>query len=597
MCCLFIACTTKLIEPERYNLALEKMKSRGPDSTKVESFKIGNRNVFLGFNRLAILDVSSRADQPLSKDNVSIVFNGEIYNFLELRKELEKKKGVIFRTTSDTEVILQLYLEQGISFIEKLRGMFSIVIVDRNLEKIFVVRDRFGIKPLYYLKNEKGVFLSSTIDSLSLFLDKNDINIDYFGRRILLDPFVGFDCDTPFKQIKAILPGTFTEIGMDMVFHTKSYYSIDSITDKDFTNEEIHNLFISSINEHLISDVPVSSTLSGGFDSSLISVLASRKNKNLNIFSVYIDESDNESKSDFYYAGLVYDSIKSNGAVFNKTVVSSDISLDEIDNIVHILGTPIYDQRVFVWNAIYKAVHDKSIKVLLNGQGADELWYGYYPQISLWSWFSYLYHEDLTKENVRKYFINSYRQSALYNMYSNEVLDKFEKNIDKVYDEINSLKNSSSEKKLSVYMLHHVLPSLLAFEDSMSMKNSVEVRVPFMDHRIVEMALSIPVEKHLLKTKKGKDLLKQVFVDYLPSEVINREKSPLPKNHTSDKYITALFDSHLDEIIKSPLVNKLYNKDEILKLTQNKDTGFYGGVGEAKLQILSTWRFEEIYYG
>lgn len=597
MCCLFVACTIESLEAEKCDFALQRMKNRGPDSTKTKKIKFGNKNLFLGFNRLSIQDISPRADQPFTENDVTIVFNGEIYNFIELRKKLEKSTNVTFETSSDTEVILKLYLIEGVNCINKLRGMFSIIIVDRRIKKIFVIRDRFGIKPLYYMRTSKGFYLSSTIDSLTLFLDKEELNIDYFSRRMLLDPFVGYNCETPFKQIKAIPPGTITEITEEMDSKTESYYSINNITNHDFTYNEINELVISSVKEHLISDVPVSSALSGGFDSSLISVLTSNQKKNLNVFSVYIDENENESKSDYYYARLVYDAIKENGAIFNKVEVSPNISINEIDDIVRILGTPIYDQRVFVWNAIYKAVNQAGIKVLLNGQGADELWYGYYPQISLWNWFSCLYHETLSKRNVSYYFKKSYEQSALYGIYTKEVLDKFEGYIDEVYEELSLTNNSSSEKKISIYMLNHVLPSLLTFEDSLSMKNSVEVRVPFVDHRLIETALSIPVEKHLLDTKKGKDLLKVVFANYLPSEVINREKSPLPKNHTSDDYISKLFDSNIENILKSPLVNKLYNIDKLLELKHNLNTSFYGGIGEAKLQILSTWRFEEIYNG
>ena len=576
---------------------LSLLKYRGPDSTNVKTFVFASYKMAVGFNRLAIQDLSPSADQPFSKHQITILFNGEIYNKYELQKELQLTSDVRFETNSDTEVLLDLYNNYGIEFLNKVRGMFAIVIVDHRLNQIYLARDRFGIKPLYFTSHASGVSFASDIRSIHALIDKREVNMSFFERRILLDPFVGHNNDAPFTNIRSLEPGTYVCITNDLRLIETRYYDLSMVATEYVTppNEAIRELFTHSVIEHLVSDVPVGAALSGGFDSSLISVIASRALKQIKMFSIRIGETNNESLEDLYYGDVVFDSINHPQKQRILTSVEKPVDLELIDELVGALGAPLYDQRAFVWDSLYQGVKQENIKVLLNGQGADELWYGYYPKLAIWNWFSVLYHEELSVQTVENYVRSANRQSALYGKLAipDEQITKY--SIDIFNSIVRQTDEQDNKKMLTLFMVNTVLRALLNFEDVFSMRHSVEVRVPFLDHRFVELALKIPEKEHLAPTYRGKDLLKRVFDGHIPRPVIERTKSPLPKARGDNQEIKRLFLSYLPQIKAAPLVKELYKLSELDNLATQAESEFYGGSGEAMLQILSTWRFAEVF--
>ena len=594
MCGLIGAITRHSISIEKVKTVLSQMKYRGPDSTGTAIVKFKYGYITLGFNRLAIQDLSEVANQPFTKNDITILLNGEIYNKIELRELLFKKHDVFFITDSDTEVALEGYFHFGENFISRLRGMFALVIVDHKKQKVFIYRDRFGIKPIYILKNIGDLYFSSDIKSL-IYLSGNDsINLDYFARNLLLDPFVGYDESTAFENIFSLLPGSYLEIDIDGIVHQHQYYRIsDVLINNEVINQSaVRKLFMNSVSEHLLSDVPVGCALSGGFDSSLISVIARQESESCKLFfTIDLGKEHNIFKDDPFHGKLVYNTFDKDKTEFIPVQLNIPWSLETIDLLIQTLGSPLYDNRTLVWYNFYNEVK-KHCTVLLNGQGADELWYGYYPKI--WNWFSNLFHEDFNSHSIRQYFTNRKNNSAVFGLLSSYVYSRFDYFVQDVIEKIlSSTKESNNHKKITLFMVKTVLASLLNFEDATSMLSSVEVRVPFLDHRFVEMALSLDSEAHLGSTKKGKDFLKKAFNNYLPSEVIEREKSPLPK--PLDVGIVALYDKHFDEISSSSLVRELYEWKQLNNFTKNKTQGFYGTPSEAMVQIISTWRFGEFY--
>jgi len=475
--------------------------------------------------------------------------------------------------------------------------MFAFALFDHIEKTLLLVVDRFGIKPLYYSIEGQNVFFSSDINAIWKMRSKNDLNIEYFNRNIYLDHFIGFTQETPFKGIDLLSPGSYLIFKDDNV-EIKKYYDISNISfGHTLENEEnLASLFETSVKNHLISDVAIGCNLSGGFDSSLIAVFASKYNAAIKFLSVNPNVSIEDKHSDLFYSKFLYDFVSSETSSYHNVSFEESWSLSSIDRFVTSLGTPIYDDRVVVWNALYSYAKKSGVKVVLNGQGADELWYGYYPKI--WRWFSNLFHEQLDIESVSNYINKQLKSSAIGQSLncSKKLQTKYN---EELYHRIKCSTNELNDhKQLTCFMINSVLPSLLKFEDSISMLNSVEVRVPFLDHKLVEYALSMPSQTHLQCTFQGKDYLKKVFRNHLPIEIIERTKKPLPKGDLNNDTINNLFLTNINELKNSDLIGKLYDRSKLAALLQLRDqNGFYGRPKEAMLQILTTWRFEKLFCG
>lgn len=507
-------------------------------------------NLGFGYRRLSIIDLSQSGHQPMSSLDRSlwIEFNGEIYNYLDIKNELISK-GYKFKSTADTEVILYAYQEWGYDCLNKFNGMWAFAIWDNNKKELFCARDRFGDKPFYYYKDENKFTFASEIKAI---LADNSIDrklnmplvYDYFVLNL-----INHTNETFFKNIYCLPPANYLVLKKDS-FELKRYYNL-SYND-DFSrydekqlnkySEELKELLFDSVKIRLGSDVPLGCSLSGGLDSSSIVCVYyellsrdSEKNRKVDIktFSaVYHDETVSEKKH-------IEEIIKKTGAQYHYIYPNMNDFEGELNNFIYQLDEPFISTSMYAqWN-VMKLTRQNNIKVILDGQGADEIFAGY-------EWHLPIYHAELAKRgNISKYINEIKKISLLRNRSTIEtcinsilkmsasaaphylkMLNKpqrkiFNHNFISKYKEreiIFQKSNTNLQKRLFEEETGYNLQQLLRYGDRNSMGHSVETRTPFVDHRIVELALSIP---SIYKIHNGwsKYILRYAMKDLLPESI------------------------------------------------------------------------------
>jgi len=535
----------------------DSMKHRGPDDFGI--YFSDDKTLGLAHRRLAIIDLSTKAKQPMSNEekNVWIVFNGEIYNYKELRDNLKEKH--VFTSNSDTEVIVHLYEEKGIKLINDLRGMFSFALWDGKKRKLFLVRDRVGVKPLYYTQFDKKIFFASEIKALLVNPDiprQVDEKSLYHYLSFLTTP----PPNTLFKGIKKLAGGSLLEINeagdikekkyWDVLDHTKSFTDLE----ENEMSEKILDELRLSVQYRKISDVPVGVFLSGGIDSSTNARLFSEgETKTVKTFSIgYEGNQSNE----FVYARKMAKLVNSDH--HEKKLNVKDL-MDFISEMVFFQDEPIADPVCVPIYYVSKLARENDVVVCQVGEGSDELFWGY-P-----SWKTVHKLEKLNNLPASKFFerilskiyevtgrdegmpyellrralddepifwggIEAFTEKEKKQLLSPRLREKF---IDySSFEVIKSYKKRFDEKAvektpvnwMSYLDLNLRLPELLLMRvDKMSMAVSLEARVPFLDHKFVELAMSIPEE---VKTKNNelKYILKKSVSGLIPDELIYRKK-------------------------------------------------------------------------
>lgn len=542
-------------------------RHRGPDDGGV--FVDEKNGLVLGHRRLSILDVSSAGHQPMSyagksekrkvkSDKFLIVFNGEIYNFKELRKDLEEK-GYEFKTKTDTEVILALYAEYGEESFSMLRGMFAFVLWDEEKKKLFLVRDRYGIKPLYYAKSDFGVVFASTVGAIKVseminLTENKDAKIYFLTFGSIPGPY------TTFNEIKSVKPGYFLEIsnppagggkiGIDaanaMTVKENKYYD-SSLPFFKKTNDlreiavkKIRGILEESVRLHLISDAPLGVFLSGGLDSSVLAALSAKMRKT-RIMTLGIDFKEKEF-SEAKYRTEVVSRIKSD---HKETIVSKDDFNKEIGNIFSFMDQPSIDgvNTYFV----SRAAKQIGLKTVLSGIGSDEIFMGYHyfrvvkfirlaqklspkfifsllPKKGKWGRLQWLKekHPFYSYIALRGIF-SPLEITEILKINEKEVWAAVRKLLD-ILPKKNELKKLSAPDLQSYFDLSFYMQNqLLKDTDFMSMAHSLEIRVPFLDHILVEYLSSLPAEMKL-SGKYPKQLLIDAVSDILPRSVRERSK-------------------------------------------------------------------------
>jgi asparagine synthase (glutamine-hydrolysing) len=534
------------IDPEITNSIKDSLEHRGPDFSKIEYI---DNKVVLIHTRLAIIDLDQRSNQPMvSKDKrYSIVFNGEIYNFKEIRKTLEAK-GVNFYTDGDTEVLLEGYIHFGSDVLQLLRGQFSFAIYDSKEKSFFLARDRVGIKPLYFaLNNNKFIFSSElkAIEKSNLFPFSADFDSYVAYLRHLAVPTYR----TGNKNISKLEPGQFLYLDKNKNISKYKYWDPFCIEeDESITEQEaiskVEELLIESVNYRKVSDVEVGLFLSGGLDSSLIGKLMS-KNTNSNVKGFNIDYEEHfegyqgEVEEARFAAknigvNLVEDKIQYSDfkkIIDNYSFYQDDLVGDEV-------GIPLY--------FLGKSSKKNGIKVVQVGEGADELFYGY----DHWLRFMKLnrYIKPITKSSSINIQFKNHRTNMLSNILLNRtsfaggalgfnlpeiddllvngITNDFEliNYVDNKWDDYFSNKNSKLSKWMTLIDLQIRLPELLLMRmDKLVMQSSIEARVPFLDHKLIEYILTIP-EKIIFDKKTTKPLLKHVANKHIPQKIYSRTK-------------------------------------------------------------------------
>lgn len=530
--------------------ALKKLSLRGPD--KQQHIQI--KNMCMGHTRLAVIDLSEQAQQPMTDPTgqYTIIFNGEIYNYKELRKHLINK-GVSFKTQSDTEVLLQLYIHEGEQFVEKLNGFFAFAIYNHIADSLFVVRDRMGIKPLLYFYNNNKLFFASEMKALlELGVDKEIDHTsvhEYFRFNYIPSP------NTIFKNVKKLIPGTCLSIKNGTI-DVKKYYTIPynqqqtNVKSYEQSQKHLRKLIEESVKKRLIADVPLGSFLSGGIDSSVVVAEAVKHTPHLNTFSIgYKDEPFFDETS---YAELVAKKFKTNHHTFKLT---NEQLYNNLHSVLNYIDEPFADSSALPLHIL--SMHTRQhATVALSGDGADEMFAGYnkhkahflaiqksikseFIKAGLPIWTSLPKSRNGKISNkIRQ--LEKYAQGLKLNpesrylqwaslMIPQQASALCKQSLPTNYTDrqrINTCHFADNENINDILYadMHLVLVSdMLHKVDSMSMANSLEVRTPFLDHNIVEFAFSLPQKYKITKDIK-KRILQDAYRSVLPAELYKRPK-------------------------------------------------------------------------
>ena len=555
----------------------DAISHRGPDA---EGY-FTDKGISLGHRRLSIIDLSSKGNQPMFNDDntLVIVFNGEIYNFKDIKKELSGK-GYKFKNNTDTEVIIKGYEEYGEKICSKLDGMFAFAIWDKKKRKLFLARDRIGKKPLYYYLDNSRLIFSSEIKSIlkakvNKDIDK-DVLLDILGSRFSPEN------KTIFKNIKKIPPGSIA-VYSENSLKIKSFWQIP-INKEEISSsvKKVDSLIESAVRKRLIADVPVGVLLSGGLDSSSIVAYMSRATPNIKTFSVGFDEGIDESK----YARIVSEHFRTDHTEIR---LSNDI-LGNLPKVVWHLDEPLADPASLPTYLLCKEV-SKYVKVALSGEGGDELFGGYstfndiksikkihsipfkfrkhavapltkfiadklkYPQRQILNLGSEMLKDSQQEESYKKLFYFPFYEKEIElisGVKRANILDKF----------INST-NSLYDASTQFYFKEWLPNDLLMKVDKMSMAHGLEVRAPFLDKDLIEYYFKLP-----LKDRLNRSLFRKTVRPLLPEQINKRKKQgfslPISPWFSDEKFVNRVMPSIID--LKK---RKILNTDYISSLIKN----------------------------
>lgn len=500
--------------------ANDRQSHRGPDSDGI--FHLGGMT--LAHRRLKIFDMTDRAAQPMVDHalGLALVFNGAIYNFHELREEL-KGKGYQFVSDSDTEVLLKAYHAWKEDCIGRLRGMFSFAIWERDSGKLVLARDRLGIKPLYYAETKSGFRFASTVQALLEFKD-----IDTSVHPEALHYYLTFHAVpeplTILSGIKKLLPGTIMTVHADGKTESRPYwrFRLDQVAN-DLSEEQwlsrTEDALMTATRRQLFADVPVGILLSGGLDSSLIVALAAQAgHSKLETFSIGFESAGGEKGDEFHYSDII---AKHFNTKHHQHFISNQRLTDALGDCVSSMSEPMVSHDNIGFFLLSHEVA-KHVRVVLSGQGADEMFAGYH-------WFQKVGYQKASPDEAAK-LLGSMITDRSYEEYRDTVTSGFQ-TANQSQHFLKQLCTSNG----SPYLLDHLLEYESTFAlangplgrvDNMTMASSLEARVPFLDEAVIDVATSMPLTMKL--PDDGKYLLKKLGRRMLPHEVVDRPKGYFP---------------------------------------------------------------------
>ena len=558
------------------------IQHRGPD----ENTNLYKKDTYIEFYRLSIVDIENGSQPQTDKDdNYTVFFNGEIYNFLTLKNELISK-GIEFATNSDTEVLLNVINIFGIEGIKKLNGMFSICLIDNKSEKTYLIRDQFGIKPLYYALDEDTIRFSSELKTLETKSNKvfEKSLGDYLGYQFYLDD------KTLNKNINTVNPGNYIEVDNKTgKIKIIEYFKVEFLSSKKPQNSlnDLEDVINESVKRQTYADVEVGSHLSGGIDSSLITAIASKYVPDLKTFHGYFPDSDSKY-SEIKYAREVASHLQLN--LYEIEITHTDF-INNFSKLMFSLDYPIVGPGVFPQYMVNKFAA-KHVKVLLGGQGGDEIFAGYarylivyLEQVLLGSINESQNNQHLVNLNTVSNALPSLKEyiPLIKKMWSNDLFttpaNRYEqilqRSIPKQWlsesslqlintsrvnfqNKMDNIKEDSLINKMLHFDVKYILPGLLQVEDRVSMAHSIESRVPYLDQDVFNTAVNLEPQ---LKFGKGvlKSPLKEIAKKYLPERVaLRREKMGFPVPFNDWLKIPEFKDYVFDTILLSSFANSKY---------------------------------------
>lgn len=557
-----------------------KLAHRGPDYLGLWH----NDNAVIAHNKLSILDFTDRSNQPVIIEDAIVVFNGEIYNYKELAAELGLNVSEMY---SDAFVIAHGYKLIGSGIFEKLSGDFAIAIMDTKQKRLILARDRLGVKQIVYTRKGSSLRFASEAKALLSYSDfLARPNID----RIRSDLLMSFWSDkdtTYFEDIYHVPPGHFLQLDVDGVV-LKAFWSLNATPDDSGQKnlEKIEFLLKKAARDRMIGEAKIGCLLSGGLDSSLLTAMIAKEapEKPIDAFTIVYD--DGEQNSDYTHAKQVACMYGNIHHVVNR-VRKEDASLGNLDFISYHMEEVVWDKVYWSMFTNYKNAASRNLRVIINGQGSDEVWLGYYYDFP-----HYRFDEsDLNEQNLVDSFVE--RNQSIWPFLSN--LTK-QKSRDIILETISSnfspyVESGDGLNAIAAWATKTYLQSNLMQEDRMSMAASVECRVPFTDHNFIEAAFKLPGS---IKVQDGieKFPLKKIAKNYLPESICSRRKMAFV--NPSSKYNQVISDylaKGKEEIIKSEIMCDIFDKDFL----QNIDARIGQADAEFSWKVAATYRFLSVY--
>jgi len=511
--------------------ALNKISHRGPDFQKINFHN--KEKLFLAHTRLKIIDLSNSANQPIVSNclNYELIFNGEIFNFQELKATCNHYD---FKTSSDTEVLLALYMEHGKKMLNMLNGMFAFAIFDKINNELFIARDRFGIKQLYYAYDDGNFIFASEIPPILKFI-KNVKEDKRTIKTYLTTSFYDFGPKTFFNGINRLEAGHYLKFDLlSFTYEISKWYSIEkNIFDKrsndDALLEELDVLLFDLIDKHLISDVNIGLNISGGLDSSLLLSLVKKYRLNLHTFT--------QEYNGFSERSWIEKAVKKVG--FKQHFADLDFNdiAAKLNDVVKIQAEPFGGVAVIGYYYLYALADKYNITVLLDGNGIDEIFLGY-EKYRL-SYLASKRNKPIVSDGISIDGTKNIKPEVI----SNELLGIDGYDVPEVHYFDEKVKNIAMGD-----LLYTKVPRALRFNDRMSMMQSKELRVPFLDHRLVEFAYSIPAEK-LIDEETTKKIVRKYSSKHISNEVAFAPKRSIqtPQN----EWMATKFVPIIDEVLHS----------------------------------------------
>ncbi|SHF02272.1 asparagine synthase (glutamine-hydrolysing) [Marinitoga hydrogenitolerans DSM 16785] len=555
---------------------LKQIEHRGPDYKNV----FLDKNIGLGHNLLKIQDISNLSHQPYVFNNLVIVYNGEIYNFQEIKAEL-KTKGYTFLSYGDTEVVAKSFDYWGLDAVKKFNGFFSIAIYNKEKKSISLIRDRVGIKPLYYYIDSDRLIFSSEIKSI--FSDDTickNINLDTillsFSTNLWLPYY-----NTFFEKIEMLEPGTIIIFNKNGIQKKYKYFK-PSINIKYKKEKNAIILFKESMKKSIkyksLSKFQIATFLSGGIDSSIITKeYSDLNNRIIDSFTIYYKERENK---DLKHAESL---TKKEKIRHHKILVKPEnINMQTLDEVIFHMEELLMD-KVYISDYLnYKAAKEEGFRVILNGQGSDELWLGY---IKIWNIYKFVENNFNKKMLIDSYFKKNIVFKEKLSNYSKNIL----LNILDEYISNNILNGYQKEyENYTIYAIKTILHNLLLQEDKLSMAHSIECRVPFVDdNKMLELGLTIDSNLKLFD-KKEKYILRKAYEKILPKNIIQRNKYPFPEPPNKyDSVIKLLCKNNWENIINNKIISYLIDTKKYSKLDYYNPKELWW--------LLNIYRFTEIF--
>ena len=591
------------------DIMTDRIAHRGPDAAGSWSHEDDRVAVQLGHRRLSIIDLSTAADQPLSKDGLTIVYNGELYNYRMVRAELIVR-GVRFVTESDTEVVLEAWRHWGPGALHRFRGMFAFAIADERTGELVLARDPLGIKPLYYLRRGGGVAFASELKALVAAVG-SELRVEPGALVASMLYYWLPEQRCAIDGVQKLPGGSWALLRPDGTFSVQHYWQVQDVAAKaaDGPSADLGEVIEESVTAHLVSDVPVSSFLSGGLDSSIVTVLAHHADSGVDAYTITFRPEDQRLEAmpdDAVYARKVAARF---GIRLHEIEISPDI-VDLLPRIVDVLDEPIGDPAAINTLLMCQAARERGVKVILSGMGADELFGGYrkhlacvlagrYHRAPAWvrhglvqptverlpvstagrglryaRWAKrFLTFAELPEEPRFRRSYTLYDPGELAALISPDLADHVGRVVEEHSDIYHDNSLQDEINRMCLADARMFLPGLnLAYTDRASMAASVEVRVPFVDPVVAQAAFSIDGSAKI-RRNQGKVALKKEAENWLPREIVHRPKASFSAP------LRAWVRDDLQEIIRDVLVggrlveSGMIRRDPLVQLIADEQAG------------------------